>query len=82
MTDKPYDGGPAFGHAAYGPSDDFTGHPRMSLRDYIATAALQGLLADGSSWMVQAQKAGASVVTFAAEAAYEYADSMLKVRGQ
>lgn len=44
MTDK-YDGGPAFGHAAYSVQDDFTGHPGMSLRDWYAGMALQGMCA-------------------------------------
>ena len=48
MTDKIADGGPAFPHSGYeidGQMPD-SGHDGMSLRAYIATAALQGLLAE------------------------------------
>ena len=46
----PYDGGPAFPEQPSGPyptGEIFLGRPGMSLRAYIATAALQGLLAKG-----------------------------------
>jgi len=62
------DGGPAF------PRTGWDGHTSpqsgMSLRDYFAAAALQGLLADGggSSWEADAIYA------------YKIADAMLKAR--
>lgn len=46
-------------------------HPGMTLRDYFAAAALQGMLANPS--------VGGGVDAFA-ESAYEYADAMLAAR--
>jgi len=48
------------------------GHLGMTLRDYFAAAALQGLLSDSNT--------GGSDSQFA-ESAYAYADAMLKARG-
>ena len=47
---KPIDGGPAFPGPG-GKYDVLTDqNPGMSLLDYLAAAALQGLLAAGTSW--------------------------------
>jgi len=72
MSNQVNDGGPAF------PQPDLQfpngevqyGSPGMTLRDYFAAAALQGLLADGggSSWEADAKNA------------YQAADAMLKAR--
>ena len=65
MNNKINDGGPAF------PADFQLYSTGMTLRDYFAAAALQGLPADdggGSSWENDAQ------------AAYKAADAMLKAR--
>ena len=68
------DGGPAFpmpdSHHANGQVQ--YGHLGMTLRDYFAAAALQGLLSDSNT--------GGSDSQFA-ESAYAYADAMLKARG-
>lgn len=74
MSDRK-DGGPAF------PADELnqqtgsvhTQHFGMSLRDYFAAKALQGLLADSN---VSAER------NKFAESAYELADAMLKAREQ
>ncbi len=75
MSDQPInDGGPAFPMPPVG-----TGDPRdgmaggscgMTLRDYFASAALQGILADGggASWDDDAKNA------------FKAADAMLKAR--
>jgi hypothetical protein len=67
---KQNDGGPAFPLQSIGP-DFAPGYAGMSLRDYFAAKALQGMLADTN---VQA-----STKQFAVRA-YEIADAMLEVR--
>jgi len=65
MSNQINDGGPAF------PADFQLYSTGMTIRDYFAAAALQGLLANdggGSSWENDAQ------------AAYKAADAMLKAR--
>jgi hypothetical protein len=70
------DGGPAF------PADSREGNYHeelrivtngMTLRDYFAAAALQGILAAGQDWTNIARGQGGSGVALA----YSYADSML-----
>jgi len=61
-------GGPAFPHSRLGSDAD-----GMTLRDYFAAKALQGLLAH--------PEVGGKVWEFV-ELAYEYADAMLKERNQ
>ena len=61
-------GGPAFPHSRLGSDAD-----GMTLRDYFAAKALQGLLA--------CPEVGGKVWEFV-ELAYEYADAMLKARNQ
>ena len=67
MSQPINNGGPAM----HMPWNDQRSHEGISIRDYFAAAALQGLLADdggGSSWENDAQ------------AAYKAADAMLKAR--
>ena len=71
-----HDGGPAFPHhhcSYFGTGDDPSG---MSLRDWFAGMALQGLLACpyDAPWKEDSQKVSTS--------AYEMADAMLKQREQ
>lgn len=61
--DAKNDGGPA------SPTPDGYVHPGMSLRDYFAAAALQGILARSPE-----------TNQMTAEDAYGYADAMLKAR--
>lgn len=64
-------GGPAFPF----PSDADSGEPGdtgMTLRDYFAAKALQGLIASFPTSLPPA--------VMASEAAYQYADAMLKAR--
>jgi len=63
------DGGPAFPLQSIGPEFQ-PGYSGMTLRDYFAAAALQGLIADGggASWEADAN------------AAYKAADAMLRAR--
>ncbi len=61
MIDSPL----AFPNGAYG-------HPGMTLRDYFAAKALQGLLLDIETMEPERT----------AEIAYLYADAMLKARGE
>ena len=69
------DGGPAFPNV---PSDP--GYTQwdtgMTLRDYFAAAALQGIVSDPNNWS-NSKKDMESV----SHAAYEFADAMLKARG-
>lgn len=53
-------------------STDFDHEPGMSLRDYFAAKAMQGILAADTDWNISAEKA--------AEWAYLQADQMLKAR--
>lgn len=72
-------GGPAFGHAAYSPADDFTGSPGMTLRDWFAGQALIGwLLPDAIKF--NNSDDGKIIYSEIAEASYAIADAMLKAR--
>lgn len=75
MNNNINDGGPAFPHKRQircnGEVIDSEMEPGMSLRDYFAAAALQGILADG----YQTKSWGGH-----AECAYQAADAMLKAR--
>ena len=74
MSNHINDGGPAFPHKRQircnGEVIDCEMESGISIRDYFAAAALQGLLADGggSSWEADAKYA------------YQLADAMLKAR--
>ena len=52
----------------------------LSLRDYFAAAALQGLLASGTGVIVAVTQARSHDPDEVANAAYAYADAMLKER--
>ena len=79
MTAERNDGGPAFAyeHKEWDADDrewrtHFI-HPGMSLRDYFAAAALQGMLA-------AVEDKSDMDPTYVATAAYVWADKMLKAR--
>lgn len=65
-----YTGGPAFPS----PTDGMLDNEGMTLRDYFAAKAMQGMLAESGG--------GASSNEDLAEFAYHIADAMLKARGQ
>lgn len=67
----PYNGGPAF------PVSSSHGPAGMTLRDYFAAKALQGLCAHISG---PKEKGRESPAQAHARAAYEYADAMLNAR--
>jgi len=80
------DGGPAFPLVENdGRGGEFVA-VGMSLRDYLAGQALQGLwsaMADGDAFvalMTQADKAGITAEELMANRAYKQADAMLKER--
>ncbi len=69
------DGGPAFPHADLDDLDHIRGMKSgMSLRDYFAAHAMQGLCAADPDLALPADKI--------ADLAYEQADAMLKVRAR
>jgi uncharacterized protein YodC (DUF2158 family) len=72
MSNKPKidDGGPAF------PVSQFSTEHGMTLRDWFAGMALQGILAHPGIEPDDANRNGSS------ELAYEFADAMLKARTQ
>ena len=66
-------GGPAFPRAAFDVNDYCgDGSEGMTLRDYFAARAMQGLMSGGT---------GGWALELLAETAYEMADAMLKARG-
>jgi len=74
MSDHKHNGGPAFPREDYQTSDA-PGQSGMSLRDYFAAKALQGIEAsqgNGGSFISTAEKV--------AERAYTLADAMLTAR--
>lgn len=81
MSAEIKDGGPAFPrqHVVADANDRAfkLGSAGMSLRDYFAANALQGLLSHPTG---RKAAAGQSVVEAHAVAAYEYADAMLAAR--
>jgi hypothetical protein len=82
MNTKINDGGPAFPLQSIGP--DFPpGHVCMTLRDWFAGQALNGLLSDYQSVGAigkTAKEANAGRIATTAEIAYGYADAMLAAR--
>ena len=77
MNNKINDGGPAFPHKRQircnGEVIDSEMEPGMTLRDYFAAAALQGVMAAHTS-------GGCLVDDLYAKCAYDLADAMLKQR--
>jgi len=70
------DGGPAF------PCGGWLNHDGMSLRDYLAATALQGMMAsesEGNGLCPRCSTAG-KFIDGCAKEAYAYADAMLKER--
>lgn len=68
--DKINDGGPAFPIPGLQDDADFNG---MSLRDYFAAKAMQGICANPDTWGL--------MVPQISERAYMMADAMLRARG-
>lgn len=67
-------GGPAFPMSVKGQS---TSHEAgMTLRDYFAAKAMQGIAARG------VQNTNGDIIKFIADDAYRLADAMLKARGE
>jgi hypothetical protein len=71
-------GGPAFPLQSIGP-DFAPGYSGMTLRDYFAAKAMQGMLADPDTART-VRKAGRKMDEAVAELAYMFADAMLKAR--
>lgn len=82
MNDKKEDVGPAFASAAaYGLGGDFdTGQEGMSLRDYFAAAALQGIMANPELAKAFGAKECKEAKIYPHTMAYEAADAMVKER--
>jgi hypothetical protein len=76
------DGGQAF--PLYIPQGNYEAPetiPGLSIRDYFAAAALQGILAHGLIKVAEcAEKRGISCAEYYAICSYEYADAMLAAR--
>jgi len=80
MTNQPInDGGPAFPSEEQircnGEVCDTRKFPGMTLRDYFAAAALQGIVSDPSLFVKSKRD-----VELVSRSAYEFADAMLKAR--
>ena len=76
--DKINDGGPAFP-----PHWDPKTHPSgMTLRDYFAAKAMQGMLADSQTRESCPEDHEEKWVRSFARVCYEFADAMLAARGQ
>jgi hypothetical protein len=72
MSDTPInDGGSAFPHETSNGYDS-----GMTLRDYFAAAALQGIVSDPNLFVKSKRD-----VELVSRSAYEFADAMLKARG-
>ncbi|MGX5885205.1 hypothetical protein MJ546_33760, partial [Burkholderia gladioli] len=72
---KPADGGPAFPRAIQRWNDSFENFEGMTLRDYFAAKAMQGLLCANSVYCTSSYSDELS------ERAYQIAAAMLKARG-
>lgn len=85
MREERKDGGPAFPLAFEDARHGPYATDGMSLRDYFAAKAMQALIGVESdpkcnAWLGNPQ--GRTLDQWAAEAAYEYADAMLKARAK
>jgi len=81
------DGGPAFACAAFGPSGDMVVEAGMSLRDWYAGMALQGIAASRPNVNIPDEKDfnvdGPHILAGRVAAlSYLYADAMIKARGE
>lgn len=77
-------GGPAFPREDY-QTDDAPGQRGMTMRDYFAAQALQGITGNSqASWAPsrEQQESGITWADMAAKEAYELADAMLRRREQ
>ena len=83
MTDSSVkDGGPAFPFTCQGPTTGPEFYYGMSLRDYFAAAALQGMLAYSYVNPNYGNYHETYTSQQAAGAAYDHADAMLKERAK
>ena len=73
------DGGPAFPFTQDGGFFK-EGYKGMSLRDYFAAKALQGILSDPRNMRIANEKEPSCEVDFIAKVSYQFADAMLKER--
>jgi hypothetical protein len=80
---NPNDGGCAFpcNSANLGTKGAYPADPGMSLRDYFAAAALQGMAA-GNYWSDNFNNSKPEFLNSVAEVAYSAADAMLAARVQ
>ena len=76
MSDKINDGGPAFPNGAFHLIDG------MSLRDYFAAKAMQGLISACDSGGIWTGAGDLNLNKTMTETAYAVADAMLKAREQ
>lgn len=74
------DGGPAFPIIV--PTETAEEHIGMSLRDYFAAAAMQGMLASTYMNMERQPESGSWTSESRSAQAYEIADAMLKQRAK
>lgn len=77
------DGGPAFPIENNDLPGSYEAHPGMTLRDYFAAAALQGILSSETIVSATAKAARQENATLRAtfvEVAYAYADAMIRKR--
>jgi hypothetical protein len=82
MTDKPFNP-PAFPHVCGTPQDPWASFEYgLSLRDYFAAAALQGLLSNPqiSKDMVKGRVQPEENQKWHSDTSYKFADAMLKER--
>jgi len=82
------DGGPAFGGKRTEKIPDGSGSHQwidvtyygMTLLDYFAAKALEGMLANSTIWKLGPPLTGESIADWIAPQAYEVADAMLRAR--
>ncbi|MBC7201908.1 MAG: hypothetical protein H5U29_00095 [Pusillimonas sp.] len=79
-------GGPAF-PVPLNPGESYSGHgpsDGMTLRDYFAAKAMQGIIGGATGWSHCGYTPidGLSPIENDARLAYQYADAMIKARGE
>ena len=77
-----HDGGPALPQSQESWGQGMLAPSGMSLRDYFAGKALNGLCANEKFLIVNAMAGASGAKRGVAEAAYEFADAMLALRGK